>query len=96
MLTPQNAYYTKLGQQCVAAGCTVDLYLFPNAYIDVATIAEVPRVTGGGVYKYTYFQADLDGSRFIADLRNNVSRQIAFDAVLRVRTSTGECFILIA
>ncbi|ELT99740.1 hypothetical protein CAPTEDRAFT_210583 [Capitella teleta] len=89
VLTPQNTYYTKLGQSCVAAGCSVDLYLFPNSYIDVGTIAEVPRITGGGVYKYTYFQADLDGPRLIADLRNNVSRQIAFDAVLRVRTSTG-------
>ena len=26
------------------------------------------------MYKYTYFQADLDGERFISDLRHNVSR----------------------
>ena len=36
------------------------------------------------------FQADLDGERFIEDLKRNVSRPVAFDAILRVRTSTGE------
>ena len=35
------------------------------------------------------FQADLDGDRFIEDLRCNVERPVAFDAILRVRTSTG-------
>ena len=41
------------------------------------------------MYKYTYFQADLDGERFISDLRHNVSRDVVFDAIMRVRTSTG-------
>jgi protein transport protein SEC24 len=73
----------------VAAGCAVDLFLFPNGYVDVATVAEVPRLTGGTVYKYAYFQADLDGDLLMSDLRTNVSRPIAFDAVIRLRTSTG-------
>ena len=34
----------------------MDLFLFPNAYIDVATVSEVPRLTGGKVHKYSYFQ----------------------------------------
>ena len=41
------------------------------------------------MYKYTYFQPDLDGERFINDLKRNVSRNIVFDAIMRVRTSTG-------
>ena len=47
------------------------------------------RLTGGQVYKYTYFQSDLDGERFISDLAHNVSRPVVFDAIMRVRTSTG-------
>ena len=58
LLSPQTNFYTKLGQECVAAGCSVDLFLFPNSYIDVATVAEVPRLTGGKVHKYSYFQVD--------------------------------------
>merc|ERR1711963_808337 len=89
VLLPQTKFYNDLGQECVAVGCSVDLFLFNNAYIDVATLSQVSRMTGGQVYKYTYFQADLDGERFISDLRHNISRPVVFDAIMRVRTSTG-------
>lgn len=56
VLTPQSTYYNTLGQECVAAGVSVDLYLFNNSYVDVATIGQVARITGGSVNKYTYFQ----------------------------------------
>lgn len=46
-------------------------------------------MTGGGIFKYTYFQADIDGQRLVADVIKNISRPIAFDTVMRVRTSTG-------
>ena len=31
----------------------------------------------------------MDGKRFLADLASNLSRPIVFDAIMRVRTSTG-------
>lgn len=89
VLTPQSKDYNNFGQECVGAGCSVDLFLFNNAYIDVATISQVCRLTGGQLYKYTYFQTDLDGERFLADLKHNLSRPVVFDAIMRVRTSTG-------
>ncbi|XP_005101853.1 protein transport protein Sec24C [Aplysia californica] len=89
VLSPQSPFYHKLGTECVAAGCSVDLFLFPNQYIDVATVSDVCRVTSGNIYKYSYFQADIDGERFLEDLKHSVSRSQAFDAILRVRTSTG-------
>lgn len=89
VLTPQTTAYNQLGQECVQQGCSVDLFVFNNAYIDIATIGQVSRLTGGEVYKYTYFQAELDGKRLIEDIIKNISRPIAFDAVMRVRTSAG-------
>ncbi|XP_034948531.1 protein transport protein Sec24D [Chelonus insularis] len=89
VLAPQNNVYNNLGQECVGAGCSVDLFVFNNSYVDIATISQVCRLTGGEVYKYTYFQAETDGDRLITDIINNISRPIAFDAVMRVRTSTG-------
>ena len=67
LLSPQTNFYTKLGHECVAAGCSVDLFLFPNSYIDVATVAEVPRLTGGEVHKYSYFQVGLADLFIITD-----------------------------
>lgn len=89
VLSPQNNLYNNLGQECVLAGCSVDLFIFNNSYIDLATIGQVSRLTGGEVYKYTYFQADIDGPRVVGDIIKNISRPIAFDAVMRVRTSAG-------
>merc|ERR1719414_622235 len=89
VLTPQSKDYNQFGQECVRVGCSVDLFLFNNAYIDIATISQVSRLTGGQLYKYTYFQQEMDGKRFLADLASNLSRPIVFDAIMRVRTSTG-------
>ncbi|RUO96086.1 LOW QUALITY PROTEIN: hypothetical protein BC936DRAFT_142654, partial [Jimgerdemannia flammicorona] len=38
LFTPQDGSYRSLAEQCVDDGVCVDLFLFPNAYIDVATI----------------------------------------------------------
>ncbi|XP_001650130.2 protein transport protein Sec24C [Aedes aegypti] len=89
VLTPQSTVYNMLGQECVGSGVSVDLFIFNNSYIDLATIGQVARLTGGEIYKYTYFQADIDGHRLVNDLIKNISRPIAFDTVMRVRTSTG-------
>ncbi|XP_071503728.1 protein transport protein Sec24C-like [Diadema antillarum] len=89
VLSPQISFYTKLSQECVVQGCSVDMFLFPNSYVDVATIGQVCTLTGGQCYKYSYFQASNDGERFIHDLTRNLTREVGFDAVLRVRTSTG-------
>lgn len=55
-IAPQNNVYNNLGQECVGAGCSVDLFIFNNSYVDIATIGQICRLTGGEIYKYTYFQ----------------------------------------
>ncbi|XP_046668014.1 protein transport protein Sec24C [Homalodisca vitripennis] len=89
VLNPQNNFYNNLGQDCVSAGCSVDLFVLNNSFVDLATIGQICRLTGGEVFKYTYFQANIDGERLIADIKYNVGRPIVFDAIMRVRTSTG-------
>ncbi|XP_014034849.2 protein transport protein Sec24C isoform X1 [Salmo salar] len=89
LFQPQSGFYSNLSKECVAQGCCVDLFLFPNQYVDVATLGVVPVSTGGSVYKYTYFQAEMDRERFLNDLRRDVQKPMGFDAVMRVRTSTG-------
>lgn len=37
----------------------------------------------------THFQAEIDGPRVIGEIQFHLSRPIAFDGVMRVRTSTG-------
>ena len=45
------------------------------------------RVTCG---VFSLYQAQTDKERFLNDLRRDVQKLVGFDAVMRVRTSTGE------
>lgn len=89
VLTPQNEYYGQLGKRCVENGCGVDLFLLPNQHCDVATLSDLTRKVAGQIYKYDFFMADSHGQRLCEDLKYAVESTVAFDAVMKVRTSTG-------
>lgn len=89
LFTPFGSAYETLAKECVAAACSVDLFLFPNQFADVATLSHVPQKTGGQVYMYSAFRREIDGQRFIADLSYVLQREVVFDCIVRVRTSTG-------
>ncbi|XP_017269960.1 protein transport protein Sec24D [Kryptolebias marmoratus] len=89
LFQPQKGVYEQLSKDCVTQGCCVDLFLFPSQYLDLATMADVCSHTGGSVYKYNNFQVETDGEHFLRDLRKDVQKNIGFDGIMRVRTSTG-------
>ncbi|XP_063043030.1 protein transport protein Sec24D [Engraulis encrasicolus] len=89
LFQPVRGVYEALVQECVCQGVCVDLFLFPSQYADIATMGHVPTHTGGGTYKYNNFQVSADGEMFLSDLRRDVQKHIGFDAIMRVRTSTG-------
>ncbi|CAL8316320.1 unnamed protein product [Boreogadus saida] len=80
---PVKGVYEQLSKDYVAQGCSVDLFLFPSQYLDIATMGDVPAHTGGAVYKWR-----PTGEHFLRDLRMDVEKPIGFDAIMRVRTST--------
>ncbi|XP_034967495.1 protein transport protein Sec24D [Zootoca vivipara] len=89
LFQPQTNIYETLARDCVASGCCVDLFLFPNQYVDVASMGLVTMHTGGTLYKYNNFQVHSDSPQFLNDLRKSIEKRMGFDAIMRVRTSTG-------
>lgn len=89
LFQPQVNSYESLARDCVANGCCVNLFLFPNQYVDIASMGLVTLYTGGTLYKYNNFQLDADSPRFLSDLRKDIEKKAGFDAIMRVRTSTG-------
>ncbi|XP_047422343.1 protein transport protein Sec24D isoform X1 [Sciurus carolinensis] len=89
LFQPQTSVYESLAKDCVAHGCSVTLFLFPSQYVDVASLGLVPLLTGGTLYKYSNFQMHVDSQQFLRDLRGDIEKKIGFDAIMRVRTSTG-------
>jgi len=56
LFQPQVNSYESLARDCVANGCCVNLFLFPNQYVDIASLGLVTMHTGGTLYKYNNFQ----------------------------------------
>ncbi|XP_028403896.1 protein transport protein Sec24C-like isoform X2 [Dendronephthya gigantea] len=89
ILCPQTNFYEKLAKSCVESGVAVDLFLFPNAYIDVATVGALTSFTGGQLYRYNFFKESTHGEQFKQDLIQNIERNVGLDTIMRLRTSTG-------
>jgi len=56
------------------------------------------RITGGQTYYYPSFASQRDGDKFVADLRHNLTRETAWEAVMRVRSTKGKaphCRVLV-
>ncbi|CAG8441458.1 9081_t:CDS:10 [Acaulospora colombiana] len=86
---PQDNYYKTLATSCVDSGICVDLFLFPNSYIDIATIGILSCLTGGETYFYPNFDAQRDGVKFSNELMQNLTREFGYNALMRIRCSNG-------
>ncbi|KAG9304124.1 hypothetical protein G9A89_019686 [Geosiphon pyriformis] len=86
---PQDGYYKSIAVDCVDSGISIDLFLFPMAYIDVATIGLLSSLTGGETYFYPNFDFQKDGEKFAKELKHNVTREFGYNALMRIRCSNG-------
>lgn len=67
----------------------LDLFLCTGTHVDLASVAEVTRATGGQVYFYDNYQDVIDSTKLFYDLRQNIMRFTGFDAIMAVRASKG-------
>ncbi|KAF9200494.1 COPII coat Sec23p-Sfb3p heterodimer component, partial [Haplosporangium sp. Z 27] len=89
LYAPQDDFYKNLAESCVDAGLSIDLFLFPNAYVDVATLGCLSSITGGDTHMFINFNAEKDGVKLMGDIAKLVTRPFGFNALMRVRCSTG-------
>ena len=91
-LSPLSDFYKILALECTQKQVTVDLFLFPNDNIDVPTVSTVSQFSSGSVYyypQYHYEKNPLMAEKFLSEFRHYVVRPIAFEAVLRIRCTSG-------
>lgn len=87
----KDAFYTKLADTCSKRQITVDMFLCGQLFADVATVGQVCSKTGGSVHFSPYFGKNPveDGQQLQREMERVVNRTIGFEAVLKVRCSTG-------
>jgi protein transport protein SEC24 len=91
-LSPGDPAYVRLAADAAEQQVAFDLFLAPPApgqAVDVATLGVLPSRTGGSLYRYAGYTPALDFAQLHNDLAWSVSRPQAFEAVARLRASTG-------
>ncbi len=89
ILRPQSTWYKDTAVEFSRAQISVDMFLFPSQYIDVAALCELPKVTAGTMKSYVGFDLARDGPKFESDLTRRLTQKTAFEAVLRIRCTKG-------
>ncbi|CAZ83833.1 unnamed protein product [Tuber melanosporum] len=91
LLQTANSFYKSFAVECSKNQVSVDMFLFSNSYQDVASLSNLPRYTGGQTYFYPGWNATRseDAIKFAREFSDHLSAEIALEAVMRVRATTG-------
>jgi len=84
---PEDSFFKRYAAECSRVQITVDVFAFSLQYMDLASLAAVPRYTCGEIYYYPGFNAARDGLKLEAEVRHNLVRPTAWEAVMRIRCS---------
>ena len=89
LLRPAQNWYKDTAIEFSRAQISVDMFLFPRAYIDVATLSDLPKLTAGSLKTYPGFHYGSDGPKFESELCRTLTQTTAFEAVMRIRCTRG-------
>ncbi|KAF3931820.1 hypothetical protein ABW19_dt0201318 [Dactylella cylindrospora] len=91
LLQTGNSFYKSFAVECSKSQVSIDMFLFSSSYQDVASLSNLPRYTGGQTYFYPGWSAarSEDAIKFAREFSDHLSAEIALEAVMRVRASTG-------
>uniref|UniRef100_A0A7E4VFY4 Protein transport protein Sec24C n=1 Tax=Panagrellus redivivus TaxID=6233 RepID=A0A7E4VFY4_PANRE len=89
---PSTDYYKRLALESTGKQISYDLFVLGHKSIDLATLAEMCKVSGGAVYHFPNYHSLHNipqTKRFEKQLNRYLTRKIGFEAVLRIRCSRG-------
>lgn len=91
LMKPQTTWYKMLASECLQPQVCVDMFLAPSQFVDVATIGNVCKYTGGSIFYYPGFNAGKaeDAVKLASDLSAFLAKEVCFESVIRIRASQG-------
>lgn len=89
LLRPETPWYKDTAIEFSRQQISVDMFLFPYQYMDLAALGELPKYTSGNLYSYVMFDYEKDGQRFEEQLNKTLTQNTAFEAVMRIRCTKG-------
>jgi protein transport protein SEC24 len=84
-----NDGYKDLGAELTRAQISVEMFLAPQAYVDLSSVAPLAKITSGDVRLYPSFHISHSGEKLKNELIHVLTRYMGWEAVMRVRVSRG-------
>ena len=90
-VAPLSDFYKKLALECCAQQIGIDLFLFSEQPVTYSTVACAAQFSSGQIYYYPGYHINKPTfkERFMKDFTHYLTRPIGFEAVMRVRSTTG-------
>ncbi|PIN24788.1 Vesicle coat complex COPII, subunit SEC24/subunit SFB2 [Handroanthus impetiginosus] len=89
---PEDPFYKQMAADLTKYQIAVNIYAFSDKYTDVASLGTLAKYTGGQLYYYPNFQSTIHGDKLRHELTRDLTRETAWEAVMRIRCSRGVRF----
>uniref|UniRef100_A0A0E0AZB8 Protein transport protein Sec24-like n=1 Tax=Oryza glumipatula TaxID=40148 RepID=A0A0E0AZB8_9ORYZ len=89
---PEDPFYKQMAAEFTKNQIAVDIFSFSDKYCDIASLGSLAKYTGGQVYHYPSFQAVTHGDKLKHELSRDLTRETAWESVMRIRCGKGVRF----
>ncbi|CAJ1870450.1 unnamed protein product [Sphenostylis stenocarpa] len=89
---PEDPFYKQMAAEFSKYQISANVYAFSDKYTDVASLGTLAKYTAGQVYYYPAFQSAIHGDKLSHELRRDLTRETAWEAVMRIRCAKGVRF----
>ncbi|WOL13216.1 protein transport protein Sec24-like [Canna indica] len=89
---PEDPFYKQMAAEFTKNQIAVDIFAFREKYSDIASLGSLAKYTGGQVYLYPSFHAAIHREKLSYELARNLTRETAWEAVMRIRCGKGVRF----
>ncbi|KAE9598174.1 hypothetical protein Lal_00004108 [Lupinus albus] len=89
---PEDPFYKHMAAEFSKYQISANVYAFSDKYTDIASLGTLAKYTAGQVYYYPAFQSAIHGEKLRYELRRDLTRETAWEAVMRIRCAKGVRF----
>lgn len=89
---PEDQFYKQMAAELTKYQIAVNVYAFSDKYTDIASLGTLAKYTGGQVCYYPGFQSAIHGEKLRHELARDLTRETAWESVMRIRCGKGVRF----
>ncbi|KAA8515259.1 hypothetical protein F0562_018511 [Nyssa sinensis] len=89
---PEDPFYKQMAADFTKYQIAVNVYAFSDKYTDIASLGTLAKYTGGQICYYPSFQSVVHKEKLRHELARDLTRETAWEAVMRIRCGKGVRF----